>query len=238
MNQETVQLGDGLTGYASRPRGSGPFPAVIVLMEAFGITGHIKGVCQRLAKAGFVAVAPDIFHGDVFSYTDMDAVMKKLPSLNDDTMLKEIGMTLEWLGKQKDVDSKSVGIIGFCMGGRLAFLAGCRLPERFKVAVSFYGGGIAPEGKDRFGRTPPIQSAEQIRAPIYLGYGADDQSIPPAEHARVAEILSSLKKRFALAVYPGAGHGFLCEERASYAPDAAEPAWRESLAFLHAHLDN
>ena len=117
MNQETVQLGDGLTGYASRPRGSGPFPAVIVLMEAFGITGHIKGVCQRLAKAGFVAVAPDIFHGDVFSYTDMDAVMKKLPSLNDDTMLKEIGTTLDWLGKQKEGDSQAVGIIGFCLGG-------------------------------------------------------------------------------------------------------------------------
>jgi carboxymethylenebutenolidase len=238
MNQENVALGDGLSGYVSRPRGSGPFPAVIVLMEAFGITGHIKGVCQRLAKTGFVAVAPDIFHGDVFSYTDMDSVMKKLPTLRDDAMLKEIGMTLDWLGTQGEVDRQAVGIIGFCMGGRLAFLAGCHLPDRFKAAVSFYGGAIAEEGEtDRFGRTPPIHLASHLKAPIYLGYGADDQGIPPAEHARIADTLSSLKKRFALAVYPGAGHGFLCEERASYAPAAAEPAWKESINFLHAHLE-
>jgi carboxymethylenebutenolidase len=238
VNQENVQLGDGLAGYVSRPRGSGPFPAVIVLMEAYGVTGHIKGVCQRLAKAGFVAVAPDIFHGDVLSYTDTDAVMAKLPTLKDETMVKEIGMTLDWLAAQNTVDRRAVGIIGFCMGGRLAFLSNCRFPDRFKAAVGFYGGGIAAEGEtDRFGRTPPIHLAAHMKAPIYLGYGADDQGIPPAEHARIAEKLSSLKKRYALAVYPDAGHAFLCEERANYAPEAAERAWPECLAFLHANLE-
>ncbi|HET7921560.1 MAG TPA: dienelactone hydrolase family protein, partial [Gammaproteobacteria bacterium] len=102
----------------------------------------------------------------------------------------------------------------------------------------FYGSGIAAEGKtDRFGRTPPIHLASHMKAPVYLGYGADDPGISPAEHARIAEQLSTLKKRYALAVYPGAGHAFLCEERANYAPAAAKPAWRECLAFLHAALD-
>ena len=238
VNQENVQLGSGLNGYASHPRGSGPFPAVIVLMEAYGITGHIKGVCQRLAKAGFMAVAPDIFHGDVLAYTDMDAVMTKLPTLKDDVMLKEIGMTLDWLAAQTKVEKHAIGIIGFCMGGRLAFLGNCRFPDRFKAAVCFYGGGIAAEGEtDRFGRTPPIHLAAHMKAPIYLGYGADDQGIPPAEHARITDKLSSLKKRYNLAVYPDAGHAFLCEERANYAPGPAKRAWTEALDFLHANLE-
>lgn len=238
MNQDNVRLGDGLTGYVSRPRGSGPFPAVIVLMEAYGITGHIKGVCQRLAKAGFLTVAPDIFHGDVIPYNDVDAVMAKLPTLKDDIMVKEIGMSLDWLAKQPAAERQFIGIIGFCMGGRLAFLSSCRFPDRLKAAVCFYGGGIAAEGEtDRFGRTPPIHLAGHLKAPLYLGYGADDQGIPPAEHARIVEKLSTLKKRYTLAVFPGAGHAFLCEERQNYAPAAAEPAWRESLAFLHSNLD-
>ncbi|HEX5340685.1 MAG TPA: dienelactone hydrolase family protein [Gammaproteobacteria bacterium] len=232
-----LQLGNGLGGHVAHPRGSGPFPALIVLLEAYGITGHIKGVCQRLAKAGFLAVAPDLFHGEVIAYTDMDAVLAKIKTLNDDTMMKEIGITLDWLAKQREVENKAIGSIGFCMGGRLAFLANCRFPDRLQAAVCFYGGGIAPEGEDRFGRNPPIRIAEHMKAPLYLGYGAEDQGIPPAEHARIVERLSALKKRYALAVYPGAGHAFLCEERASYAPAAAKPAWRESINFLHAHLE-
>lgn len=234
---DMLQLGKGLTGYVSQPRGSGPFPAVIVLMEAYGITGHIRGTCQRLAKSGFVAVAPDLFHGEVIAYTDMDAVLTKIKSLDDETLLREIGMTLNWLVAQREIEKQALGIFGTCMGGRLAFLANCRFPDRFRAAVCFYGGGIAPEGEDRFGRSPPLRIAEHMQAPVYLAYGAEDQGIPPTEHARIAEKLSALKKRYTLAVYPGAGHAFLCEERANYFPAAAAPAWRESLNFLHAHLE-
>ncbi len=227
-----------LNGYAAFPHAHGRFPGVVVMMEAFGITGHIRGVCARLAKAGCVALAPDIFHGEVFSYTDMEKIMAKLPTLRDDQILNEIGQSLDWLAAHKNVDSRRLGIIGFCMGGRLAFLANCRFPERIQAAVGFYGGGIAPQGPDRFGRTPQITEADKMQAPILLGYGADDQGISPAEHARITETLSAAKKRFSLAVYPGAGHGFLCEERASYAPQAAAQAWPEIIAFLQANLAN
>ncbi|MGA9854129.1 MAG: dienelactone hydrolase family protein [Gammaproteobacteria bacterium] len=231
-----TQISKTLQGYAAFPQAHGRFPGVVVMMEAFGITGHIRGVCQRLAKAGWVALAPDIFHGEVMSYTDTDKIMAKLPTLRDDVILNEIGQSLDWLAAHKNVKSESLGIIGFCMGGRLAFLANCRFPERLKAAVGFYGGGIAPSGPDRFGRTPPIIEADKMQAPILLGYGADDQGIPPAEHARIAETLSAGKKRYSLAVYPGAGHGFLCEERASYAPQAAEQAWPEIIGFLKTNL--
>ena len=103
--------------------------------------------------------------------------------------------------------------------------------------MGFYGGSIAPDGPDRFGRTPPIGEADKMQAPILLGYGAEDQGIPPSEHARIAQTLSAAKKRYTLAVYPGAAHGFLCEERTSYAPKVAERAWLEIIAFLHTSLD-
>ena len=239
MNTPTnTQINAKLNAYAAHPDGSGPFPGLVVIMEAYGITGHIQGVCRRLAKAGFVAAAPDIFHGEVISYTDMDKVLAKIPTIRDDQVLNEIGQTLDWLQQQNNVDRNRLGIIGFCMGGRFAFYANCRFPDQLKAAVGFYGGGISPEGgKDRFGRTPPIGEAHKMQAPIFLGYGADDAGIPPSEHARVAEALSAAKKRYTLAVYPGAGHAFLCEERANYALKAAELAWPEAIAFLHESLE-
>ena len=119
----------------------------------------------------------------------------------------------------------------------LAFLSNCRFPGRLQAAVSFYGGAIAPDADpDRFGRTPPIGEASKMQAPMFLGYGADDQGIPGDEHARIAKTLTDLKKRYVLSVYPGAGHAFLCEERKGYAPKVEPIAWRESIEFLKANL--
>lgn len=237
MSNTNTRISDDLNGYVERPQGKGPFPAVIVIMEAYGLTGHIQGACKRLADAGFVALAPDHFHGEIFPYTDPPAAMAKIPTLKDEQLLKEVGQCLDWFEQQSDVKRGAHGIIGFCLGGRLAFLSNCRLPGRLQAAVSFYGGAIAPEANpDKFGRTPPIGEAGKMQAPIYLGYGAEDTGITPAEHARIVSALSTAKKRYTLAVYPGAGHAFLCEERANYAPAVAPQAWRESIDFLRANL--
>jgi carboxymethylenebutenolidase len=235
--QNNVEIGSGLEGYVERPHGKGPFPGVVVIMEAYGLTGHVQNVCKRLAKAGFVALAPDHFHGEVIPYTDSQAAMAKIATLKDETLVKEVGQCLDWFDAQPDVRKAAQGIIGFCMGGRLAFLANCRLPKRLQASVAFYGGAIAPAASpDRFGRTPPIGEAGNMEAPLFLGYGADDQGIPGEEHARIAKTLTELKKRYVLSVYPGAGHAFLCEERAAYAPAVEPVAWREAIEFLHANL--
>ena len=235
--QNNVEIGKGLEGYVAKPDGKGPHPGIVVIMEAYGITGHIQGVCKRLAEAGFTALAPDLFHGEVLPYTsELPAVIAKIQSLKDEQMLSEVAASLDWLDAQNN--SGRNGIVGFCMGGRLAFLSNCRYPDRLQASVGFYGGAIAPagDGPDRFGRTPPIGEAAKMKNPIYLGYGAEDQGIPPEEHARIASTLSAAKKRYTLAVYPGAGHAFLCEERANYAPAAAELAWRDSINFLKTNL--
>ena len=236
MSNNNVTLNDSLAGYVARPAGRGAFPGIVVLMEAFGITGHIWGVCERLANAGYVAVAPDIYHGEIFDYGNMEPVLAKIKSVDDATVMSELEASLDWLADQPEVAGESLGVIGFCMGGRLAYLANCRHAERIKATVAFYGGGIAPDGTDRFGRTPPISETGAMRHPIFVGYGTEDASIPPTEHARVAQVLSEHKKRYTLAVYPEAGHGFLCEERASYAAAAATDAWQESLGFLKSNL--
>ncbi|HLW74209.1 MAG TPA: dienelactone hydrolase family protein [Gammaproteobacteria bacterium] len=238
MSQATnVEIRKDLQGFVTKPKSKGASPGVIVIMEAYGLTGHVQGACRRLADAGYTALAPDFFHGEVIPYTDAPAAMAKVATLKDTVMLDEISAGLDWLDAESGKPGKN-GIIGFCMGGRLAFLANCRFPARLQAAVGFYGGAIAPEstGPDKFGRTPPIGEAGSMQAPIYLGYGADDQGIPPAEHARVAGLLSAAKKRYTLAVYPGAAHAFLCEERANYAPTAAALAWRDIIDFLAAQL--
>jgi len=236
--QNNVEFAEGLEGYAALPNGKGPFPGVLVFMEAYGVTGHIHSACDRLAAAGFAALAPDFFHGEIIPYTDSQAAMAKIPTLKDEVLLEESVAGLDWLAAQPQVRADAMGVIGFCMGGRLAYLINCRHAARLKAAVGFYGGAIAPEaeGPDRFGRTPPIGETAQMQGPLFLGYGADDQGITAAEHARVVNALSATKKRYTLNVYPGAGHAFLCEERANYAPAAAALGWRDTIAFLKAEL--
>ena len=233
-----VTIASGLEGYAAVPKGYGPFPGVLVFMEAYGVTGHVRGVCDHLAEAGIAALAPDFFHGEIIPYADAQAAMAKIHTLKDEVLLQESVAGLNWLTAQDHVRADALGVIGFCMGGRLAYLINCRYPSRLKAAVSFYGGAIAPEaaGPDRFGRTPPIGETASMQAPLFLGYGADDQGITAAEHARVVSALSAAKKRYVLSIYPGAGHAFLCEERSNYAPAAAALAWRDAVEFLTVQL--
>jgi carboxymethylenebutenolidase len=232
-----VQIRGELQGYyAPAASGHGGQQAgVVVLMEAFGLTPHIEGVCRRLAAAGFAALAPDLYHGERYSAANMDQVIARLRSLSDEAVMDEVGASLDWL--QQQAGATRLAVQGLCMGGRLAFLAGCRHAARLGAVVSFYGGAIFPEGdKDRLGRTPPVHEAAALAAPLLLIYGGADPGIPPAEHARLAQRLGELDKRYQLSLYPGAAHGFCCEDREAYAPRAAEAAHAEAIGFLRGAL--
>lgn len=209
--------------------------AVVVLMEAFGLTPHIERVCQRLATAGFNALAPDIYHGEQYAYADMDRAIARLRTLDDAQVMDEVAASLDWLAQSSG--ATQLAVEGFCMGGRLAFLAGCRHAARLRAVVSFYGSGIAPDGdKDRLGRTAPASLADALTAPVLLIHAGRDPSIPPAEHARLAQRLGELDKRYRLSLYPGVAHGFCCEDRQAYAPQAAEAAHAEAIGFLQTAL--
>jgi carboxymethylenebutenolidase len=226
---EFVPLGGDLRGYYACPSGDGPFPGVVLLQEAFGINDYIQGEVRRLAEHGYAAISPDIFRGETFSYAEFDKVMPKLQALTDDAMLADIRASVAYLDAQANVVHGRYGTVGFCMGGRLAFLSSVEIPS-IVAAASFYGGGIAPD-QPRLWK-PLADRFADVHAELLMIYGADDEGIAPSEHARVAESLSREKKRYELSVYPGAPHGFASKDRPSYRPQQAEAAWAETLALF------
>ncbi len=231
---EFVPLGGDLRGYYACPVGMGPSPGVVLFQEAFGINGYIESEVRRLASHGFAAIAPDLFRGETFGYDEFDKVGPKLQALTDDGMLADVRAAIAFLDGQSEVQRGAVGCVGFCMGGRLAYLTATALGEKVAAASSFYGGGIAPDQARYF--QPILDRADGLRGELLMIYGADDQGITPSEHARLAEKLSELKKRYTLSVYPGAGHGFASRDRESYRPQQAEAAWAETLTLFERTL--
>jgi carboxymethylenebutenolidase len=232
---EFVDTGEGHRAYLAVPAGNGPFPGVLVFQEAFGVDEYIKFETERLAKRGYAAVAPDLFDGRTYSYEDRDSIASRLGGLSDEFMLDHVRRAAEVLQKLSVVKPDALGAIGFCMGGRLAFLTAAAFGERLAAAVSFYGGGIAAEEKRFF--DPLLERVPEIRAELLMIYGADDPSIDAREHGRLAEALSANKKQYTLTVYAGAGHGFASRDRkAMYNAHAAERAWEEALAVFERTL--
>jgi carboxymethylenebutenolidase len=233
--EQTVELDQGLSGYYVTPVGKGPFPAVLVIMEAFGLNDYIKSICNRLAQAGYAALAPDFYHGDLFPYTEVPKAIAKLKTVKDDVAMAELGKGIEFLAKRSEVVPGGVGVIGFCMGGRFTFLANAAHAAQVKAAVAFYGGGIAamPDG---LGRANLLDQVGKMSAPLMLMYGAEDKGIAPEEHGRIAAALSGAKLQYALNVFPKAGHGFFSDRRDSYQAAPAAEAWALTLSFFERHL--
>ena len=236
MRETTVTLttrdGD-MDAFLAEPDGTGRGPAVVVVPEAFGVNTHIREVCRRFAREGYTAIAPDIFHragkGLVFGYTDWEKIAPFFSELTNDGLETDVRAALGHVRSLGHVDPARVGAIGFCVGGFAAFLAACRMDVA--SSVSFYGGGIVSERG--FAMKPVLPEAEKIRGPILLFFGAQDKNIPLDEDvARVRERLSKLGKTFEVQVYEKAGHGFFCDERAAYEPDAAKDAWRRTLEWF------
>lgn len=223
----TVTVAPGVSGFLAHPRGR-TGDGVVVLMEAYGLNAFVRETCVRFARAGYVACAPDLYHGDVIDYKDRDRAMAKLGTLDDATIMSEVAGALDVLEAE---GARRNAIIGFCMGGRAAFLANATCGDRLRASVSFYGGGIAPaEPKGR--RKPLLDRVPDLRAPQLLVYGAKDASIAADEHGRLAQALTAADKRYTLAVFPDAPHAFATFDRDSYREAQAHAAFRTTFAFL------
>jgi carboxymethylenebutenolidase len=232
---EWVDIGDGLRAYYGKPAGEGPFPAVVIYIEAFGVNDHFEKLTARFAEAGFVAITPDIYDSKIYAYDDLDNAIGHLKRMDDDTVIAQTAATVDFLEKRSEVKSGDICVTGFCMGGRYTFLANAALASRFKAAASFYGGGIGPV-EDFAGRKILLDRVGEMQAPIMLWYGSQDQSIPAEEHGRIAEAITAANKRYTMTVFPDVGHGFFCEDRASYDAAATEEAWNSTLAFFSANV--
>ncbi len=229
LHTEFLSFDSGVSGYLAKPSGV-PGIGVVVLMEAFGLNAFVKGVCERFARAGYLALAPDIYHGDTFDYADRERAIARIDEVDDVVAMREVGEALDALVAQGAREGR-LAVIGFCMGGRLAVLANAVHGTRLAASVSFYGGGIAPTAPHGT-RKPLVDRIPDLVAPQLLIYGSRDGSIDSDEHARIAKAMSDANKRYTLAVLPDAPHAFATFDRDSYQPAAADAAWRIAFAFF------
>ena len=226
-NQLVLSVADGtqMHAYTAFPAQAGPAPGIILFQEAFGVNQHIRSVADRLAAAGYVVVAPELFHrtaapGLEIAYTDFPSAAPHFQGITPDGLAQDARAAYDWLQAQPQVQPGKIGAIGFCLGGRVAFLANAKLP--LQAAVSYYGGGLHTLA----GLAP------ELHAPQLFFWGGLDQHISQEQRTQIVDAVDAAGKPYANTVISYADHGFNCDARASYNPDAATEAWALTLAFF------
>jgi len=215
----TASDGHQLDAYVSRPSNP-PLAGLVVVQEIFGVNAHIRSVADSYAKDGFLTVAPALFdrieRGVELGYDGADAqkATSFLPELDLEKSLIDVEAALEFAAT---ASGTKAGVIGYCYGGTLAWLAAARLHPA--VAVGYYGGRISP------------YASESLSAPVMLHFGRQDQHIPAEEVEKIQAAHPEVE-----VFWYDAGHGFNCDARASYNQDAARQARVRSLEFLKKHL--
>lgn len=228
FNTVTVADGTEIELYIAIPEKEGPHPAIIVLQEAFGVNHHIRNVAERLYRAGYAVVAPDLCHrtGRLLDtpYTDLPAVMQHYNALTTEGLTADLKAAFDWLQQHPAVAKNNIGSIGFCLGGRVSFLANATLP--LAAAVSYYGGGLEQL----------TSIAPNLHAPHLFYWGGLDKHITADKRNTIIQAVEAAGKDYTSVVISYADHAFNCDERSSYHPQAAKEAWAHTLAFLENHL--
>jgi carboxymethylenebutenolidase len=205
-------------GYLAQPDDAGPHPGVVVIQEWWGLDAHIRDVAERFAREGFVALAPDMYHGKFA--TEPDEARKLAMNLNRERAAKDLAGAASYLLELTEVAPKKLGCIGFCMGGSMTLML-ASANEHIAAGAPFYAGFM-----------PPPDELAKISAELFCAFGADDQGIPLD---RVREFEATLRSNGTSAevkVYEGAPHSFFNDTKPSYRPAAAADAWERSLALF------
>ena len=211
-------------GYLSIPK-DGNGPGVVVIQEWWGLVDHIKEVCDRFAEEGFVALAPDLYHGK--STKSPDEAGKLMMALRIDEAERDLSAAVDYLSTHDSVTSEKIGVVGFCMGGALSLYTATKNPN-IGACVVFYGGH--PRVK------PDLPN---LRAPLLGLYGERDRSVTPDSVRQLENQLKDLGKPFEFIIYPGADHAFFNDTRPEvYNAGAAADAWRRTIEFLREHLQS
>jgi carboxymethylenebutenolidase len=214
------------------PEGNGPFPTILVVQEIFGVHEHIKDLCRRLAKAGYFAVAPELYarQGDVSQMTNIaDIISKVVSKVPDKQVLDDLDATVKWAKASGKANVAKLGITGFCWGGRIVWLYAAHNPD-LKAGVAWYGRLIGD--KDDLHPKNPVDLAADIKAPVLGLYGGADQGIPQSSVDKMREALAAAIKPCEIKVYPDTPHGFNADYRPTYRKEAAEDGWQRMLTWL------
>ena len=229
---ETLQVnGQEMSAYVSVPSGSGPFPAVVVIQTIRGVNQFIQDQSDKLAGEGYAAVAPDLFH----RITDpaLTDPYERGATLSDPEIIADCNAAVDFLLGHSAVDNDRIGIVGFCMGGRVAWLAAAT-NSHYKAAVPYYGGNIlVARGA---GVQSPFELTDGINCPILFHFGEIDANPSQDDMAKLDAELTRLDKPHQFFSYPEADHGFADHTGARYNREGAEIAWPRTLQFFAAHL--
>ena len=236
----TINTADGpMRSYFNAPSGrGGPHPGVVVLQEAYGVNAYVKSVCDRLADAGYTAVAPELYHRAgthiEVEYADREKALGYLKELSNAMLLEDCGAAVTQLRQRPEIDPRRVAVVGFCMGGFAALLAG--LATGVPAVVAFYPGMLVRR-REGFAIEPIVEKLGGMRAATQIHFGEDDTSITDEDRAAVKRALDASPCAHQVIVHRGANHGFHSHDRApTYHPQAAEEAWHEMLGWLKEHL--
>ncbi len=212
--------------YRAMPDSSGPFPVVLVVQEIFGVHEHIKDICRRFAKLGYLAVAPELYarQGDVSKMPDGQEIFSKVVSkVPDAQVMADLDAAADWAAKNGHGDLKRLGITGFCWGGRIVWLYAAH-NSRLKAGVAWYGRLVG----ESTALTPryPIDIADQLKAPVLGLYGGADAGIPIDTIERMRKALKAAGDSSHIIVYPDTPHGFHADYRPSYRKEQALDGWK------------
>ncbi len=231
-----IPVADGeIPAYRAMPASGGPFAVVLVVQEIFGVHEHIKDVCRRFAKAGYLAIAPELYarQGNVSKFTDYREIFAQVVSrVPDAQVMSDLDAAVAWAGKTGAGDVKRVGVTGFCWGGRITWLYSAHNPD-LKAGVAWYGRllGEATELQPKY----PLELAAQLKAPVLGLYGGQDQGIPLDNVEKMGAAIEAAKGESKIVVFPEAPHGFHADYRPSYRDADAKEAWQQCLAWFRGH---
>lgn len=226
----TLDTADGpMRVYVARP--PAPDGAVIVLQEAFGVNEHIQDVARRVADAGYLALAPDLFHRHevgLVDYADRDTAMSRISALGVDEIGTDVGAALRHLAETEAISHDHTGLLGFCFGGRAAFTAASLVPD-LAATVVFYGPGVAA------GPHAVLDRVDGIGGHVLMLVGDQDPTIPAEHLDAIQNACEQTQVDLRIELFPGAGHAFHCDARPqAYHEEAAKRAWQQTVQFLAA----
>jgi carboxymethylenebutenolidase len=231
-----IPVADGeIPGYRAMPAKGKRLPVVLVVQEIFGVHEHIRDLCRRFAKAGYLAVAPELYarQGDVSKISDWKQIFADVVSkVPDAQVMSDLDATAAWAGKSSSGDLKRLAITGFCWGGRIVWLYAAHNPQ-LKAGVAWYGRitGDANALQPKY----PLDVAADLKAPVLGLYGGQDQGIPLTDIDKMRAALAAAKQPSEIVVFPDAPHGFLADYRPSYREADAKQGWAKCLAWFREH---
>ena len=210
--------------YMARPAKGRDFPVVLVVQEIFGVHEHIKDVCRRLAKLGYLAIAPELYarQGNVATITEIPEILKIVGKVPDAQVMSDFDATVAWVAKHAPGNTKRLGITGFCWGGRITWLY-CAHNPQVKAGVAWYGKLSVPVTELQ--PKHPVDIAAQLTVPVLGLYGGADQGIPMDTVEKMRQQLALGKSGSTIQVYADTPHAFFADYRPSYRKEAADDGW-------------